>query len=532
MPYPDISANAILRLASHVGGFAAKMLSTHADATSAIKEMNSVYSGYSYSQLIAAWARMSATHMSALDEACATVQTALNIAADVVVAVKVAVLGELAALAASWVGALAATFVTGGLAAVISQALTLAARKVVEVMEQVLVTYIVSEVLGKAIEPLEHAVERILDRGLRDAAAYLLDVPSGGGTAQSLYIEPEEVECYADKLDSYANDMRRHAADFANDVNGLDFTTSGATSIAEPDVGIVPAAVPSPSPPHPPVLPQAREWVASGLMEHGAAQPNTVSDQASAQSAWPRVSGFASADSHHGASSPGDVGRPPRQVAGPMGEPIGSDGRRFGDGVLGVSVSPWASPGAGAAAASPAADAGVLVPTRHSPVLGELRPQPAGTTAVQGNTAADTSSGPQSGLGHGSRGTQPVASGQVADDPAAEPNISSEMNSLAPTSDPQGLSLPESALGAGGAASGGTRYWARKARRRTAAAVPADSEPAARQPEPKVSGVSVGVGRRSRTTPWNGAQVRRTPWRASPDAAVPPERATSTQPDA
>ncbi|WP_330253185.1 hypothetical protein OG874_00770 [Nocardia sp. NBC_00565] len=89
---------AVLRLSAGViVSAAANIQDTHESATRVVKDMGSVYSGYSYEQLVAAWAAMSATHMADLDLACKVVARVLEVAAEVITVVKVAVLAELAA---------------------------------------------------------------------------------------------------------------------------------------------------------------------------------------------------------------------------------------------------------------------------------------------------------------------------------------------------------------------------------------------------------------------------------------------------
>lgn len=233
VPYPDINEDHVRELAQHVRSFASNVQGTHASATGAINDMNSVYSGYSYEQLVAAWSRMSAGHLTDLDEACKVVAAALDIAAQVITGVKIAVLTELTLMAASYVTAMAATVVTSGMSAVVAQTIAAAARKVVQAMEQMVISYILSEVIMKAIEPLEHVVERMVSGALHGAAAYVLGVTPSSSAVMPLHIEPDEVLRYAGMLDKYADDMIDHATVFADNVANLSFLTSDGGPPAE-----------------------------------------------------------------------------------------------------------------------------------------------------------------------------------------------------------------------------------------------------------------------------------------------------------
>lgn len=230
VPYPDINEDDVRRLGEHVREFAGNVQQTHDSATGAIRDMGSVYSGYSYEQLISVWARMSATHMANLDAACKVVAKALDIAADVITVIKVAVLAELGALALSYAAIIAtpAGPATGPL-------LTAAARRICEQMEQNLIAYILGEVVMKAIEPLERTIDDMVEGVVYDAASNALGVPPppSSSAVLPLHIEPDEVLRYAKLLDEHADDIVRHAENFRDQVSTLDFTTGGGMDIAD-----------------------------------------------------------------------------------------------------------------------------------------------------------------------------------------------------------------------------------------------------------------------------------------------------------
>ncbi|MEU0500669.1 hypothetical protein [Nocardia sp. NPDC005998] len=234
--YPDVNEDDVRTLGRQVQNLAAKVRDTHESATGVINDMGSVYSGYSYEQLLATWGRMSATQMADLDVACKVVATALDIAADVITMVKVTVLTELAALAVSYAAVIATP---AGPAA--GPTLAAAARRICDQMEQNLLGYLVAEVIGKAIEPLEHTVDRMINGIAYDAASHLLGVPPpSSSSALPLHVEPDEVMRYAKVLAAHADEIMRHAADFADEVARLDFTTRGPDGIDDPSTSAAP----------------------------------------------------------------------------------------------------------------------------------------------------------------------------------------------------------------------------------------------------------------------------------------------------
>ncbi|WP_280274552.1 hypothetical protein [Nocardia wallacei] len=232
VPYPDIDEDQVRELARQVRSFAANVAQTHEAATGAVHDMGAVYSGYSYEQLAASWARMSADHMAGLDRACEVVARALEVAAEAIAVVKAAVLAELAALAAGYLSLLAASAATMGVSAALTTAVRAAASRLLTAMEQMLIAYVAAEVIGKAIEPLEDLVGRMVNGVIYEAAEKALGVPPS--SSAPLHIEPDEVMRYADLMDEYADDILRHAVRFADNVAALDFGGSDGSEWAAP----------------------------------------------------------------------------------------------------------------------------------------------------------------------------------------------------------------------------------------------------------------------------------------------------------
>ncbi|WP_327113583.1 hypothetical protein OHB12_31960 [Nocardia sp. NBC_01730] len=241
IPYPDINEDDVRALARHVRTFASQVQDTHSSATGVIDDMGSVYSGYSYEQLVASWASMSSTHMVQLADACKIVEQALYAAATVITVVKIAVLAELAALAAAYMSMLVTPPLTPSAPLVAA-----AARRLCDQMQQCLIGYIVAEVIGRAIEPLEDAIDDMIKGIVYDATRHALGVPepSGSSSAVPLRIEPDEVRRYAKVLDEHADDIMQHAATFAENVSTLDFTTAtrfdDTVNVAVPDRSTAP----------------------------------------------------------------------------------------------------------------------------------------------------------------------------------------------------------------------------------------------------------------------------------------------------
>ncbi|MET9031208.1 hypothetical protein ABZW96_37380 [Nocardia sp. NPDC004168] len=222
--YPDVNEDDIRALGRHILDFAVNVQNSHQAATGVVADMGSVYSGESYEALVAAWGRMSKSHMAHLDSACKTVAAALDIAADVVTAVKIAVLAELAALAISYGVALATP---GG--AILALAVRDMTRRVLNGMGDYLTTYLIEEVDVKAIGVLKDVIDRMIKNAVR--GALISPESPGKSTALTLYIEPDEVLRRAELLDTHADDILKHAAAFADSVANLTFTTRSGSYV-------------------------------------------------------------------------------------------------------------------------------------------------------------------------------------------------------------------------------------------------------------------------------------------------------------
>lgn len=229
VPWPNVDEDQVRAFAGHVRDFANNIDSAHQAATSTVQQMGAAYSGRSYEQLVETWARMSSDHMTELVDACHVVAQALDLAADGIVAAKVAALAELAALAASFIADQAAAVATFGIAEAGLALIEEAGKKLMNALIQQLEMLIVGQVVQAAVSPLEQVVERALGglvfRGLESA----LGVPSAGGgggggaVGASFGIIPDELLGHADALQGHADTVAGHAATLAANVSSLNF---------------------------------------------------------------------------------------------------------------------------------------------------------------------------------------------------------------------------------------------------------------------------------------------------------------------
>ncbi|WP_327150168.1 WXG100-like domain-containing protein [Nocardia sp. NBC_01329] len=217
IPYPDVDVDQVRELSRTVREFAGDVRETYDGASGAVKDLGSAMSGNSYQAILVGWAHHK-EKMAELDSAFGVTAQVLDVAADVIEAIQIAVLIELAALVASYTVA-----VLSPIGPAAGPLLASAASRILKAMAQVLVWYIAAEVMIKAIEPLL----KKFDEFLRDA----LRPPPLPTTASesSLYIDPEEVNRYVAILENHADDLVSHGEKFGEKLNGFDFETPGLT---------------------------------------------------------------------------------------------------------------------------------------------------------------------------------------------------------------------------------------------------------------------------------------------------------------
>ncbi|MET8797180.1 hypothetical protein ABZV91_12155 [Nocardia sp. NPDC004568] len=216
IPYPDVDVDQVRELSRTVEELATEVRETYDESTNTVEALGSAISGDSYQAILVMWAQNKGM-MSELDTAFGIASTALDIAADVIEAIQIAVLIELAALAASFIASIGtpAGPVTG-------PAIAATTRYLLKEVTKALMWYIAAEVMLKAIQPLLDK----FDLFLRDALRPPGEVPSSG-TGSTYSLDPDEVERYIKILDSQADDMKSHGEKFAEKVDGFDFATPG-----------------------------------------------------------------------------------------------------------------------------------------------------------------------------------------------------------------------------------------------------------------------------------------------------------------
>lgn len=217
IPYPDIDVDQVREMAQAINEFAVDVRKTFDDSTVTLEEMETVLSGDSYQSILVLWSHTTGK-MAELETAFDVTSTVLDIAADVIEGIQIAVLVELAALAASFIASMftPAAPATGPL-------LAAAARQIAKAMAEFLMWYIAGEVMAKAFEPMLDKFDEFLREALRPPDVAL---PTPGSSSK-VHMDPEGVDRAIRVLENHVRDMEEHGAKLGNRLSELDFNTPG-----------------------------------------------------------------------------------------------------------------------------------------------------------------------------------------------------------------------------------------------------------------------------------------------------------------
>jgi uncharacterized protein YukE len=221
--WPQVNEDSVRAFGGHVRDFANNISDTHAQATQTLQGMGSVYQANSYELLVSKWAHLSQGHMTDLLNACHVLATALDVAADYIVGMKVEAIAQLVAMAAAFVADQAAAVATFGLAEAAVPLIIAGAKKLVEYLEQQLIQYILAQVVDAALTPLLGLIEKAVS-GMTYAALEDMLGAHDGGPGQGFMIHPDELKAQAKLFGDHAETVKGHAQTLTTNIAGLDFS--------------------------------------------------------------------------------------------------------------------------------------------------------------------------------------------------------------------------------------------------------------------------------------------------------------------
>ncbi|KDN80508.1 WXG100 family type VII secretion target [Kitasatospora cheerisanensis] len=220
--WPTVNEDKVREFGAHVRDFAQNVESVHQQSTSTIQQLGQAYQGASYEALLAKWASVSDQHLNELVQACHVVADALDIAADVIVAMKVETIGELIALAAAFIADQAAAVATLGAAEAAVILIEETAKRLINYLEQQLEQYIIAQVVEAAIGPLVDTVANAVQGMVFQAAESALG-GGGGGGGSGFQIDPDALDEHARMMHDQAEAVAGHAQAFQSKIAGVSF---------------------------------------------------------------------------------------------------------------------------------------------------------------------------------------------------------------------------------------------------------------------------------------------------------------------
>jgi len=221
--WPQVNEDSVRTFATHVRSFATNIDDTHQQATSTVKAMGGSYQANSYDLLVSKWAHLSNGHMSDLLSACHLLATALDAAADYIVAMKLECIAELVILAVTFVADQAAAVATFGLAEAAEALVVEAAEKAVDFLKQQLIQYIIAQVVEAALTPLLGVITKAVAGMTYSALEDMLGV-SGSGPGDGFTVHPDDLRAHAKVFAQHAQTVQGHAQTFSGGLAGLSFT--------------------------------------------------------------------------------------------------------------------------------------------------------------------------------------------------------------------------------------------------------------------------------------------------------------------
>lgn len=221
--WPQVNEDEVREFADHVREFASNMDSTHVAVTETIRQMGEAYQAASYEVLAQRWADMSSEHIAEIVRVCNVAATVLDVAADAIVAAKLAVIAELGVMAAEFVAAQAAAVATLGAAEAAEALLIEATKRVVNALLQQLEDQIIGELMEQMCGPLEAVVERALSGLVFQGVEAALGVPGGAPSGEGYRIHPAELMKHAQTLHGHADEIAGHAQRFVTATEGMTF---------------------------------------------------------------------------------------------------------------------------------------------------------------------------------------------------------------------------------------------------------------------------------------------------------------------
>jgi hypothetical protein len=218
VPWININEDKVREFATHVRTFGLDVADAHGNATATLTQLGSGYQGAAYEALMKMWGTKSTSHINDLVDGCGVLATALDAGADLIVAQKLACIGELVGMAVAFVADQAAAFVTFGASEAALPLIEEGAEKLMEFAEQQIEQTLVGDIANAALQPLMGKIDSLV-QGL------VLEGGGEGVAGPSYEVDFDHVTTHAAAMKTHADTVNGHVATFTENLRSLDFTS-------------------------------------------------------------------------------------------------------------------------------------------------------------------------------------------------------------------------------------------------------------------------------------------------------------------
>lgn len=216
VPWPYIDEQSCTDFASLIRRFGQAVETTHQDATRQVDAVAEAYKSASSQKMAEGWRNLSAKHVTEIIDGCHVLASALDVAADYIIAAKAAAIGQLLTMAGEVGADVVAGIFTGGLADALLPELEEAANKVVQALIQDLEQFLLTRVITAALKPLTAKVAAAV-AGLDWSQSGAISAGKGAG----LELDAPAARAHAKALASYTTDMLSHGQTYAAQFRAL-----------------------------------------------------------------------------------------------------------------------------------------------------------------------------------------------------------------------------------------------------------------------------------------------------------------------
>lgn len=220
-PWPDIDEDQIREAADHLRGYARDVAVSVGDTDRRLTvDLAEGYTAASYRALAESWAGQTRGHMDTLVEGCGLLAGALDLTADGVEAMKLAVIAQLGVAAAEFVADQAAAVATFGLAEAALPVLYAAQNRILNGILGTFEAEVVGHLLSGVVAPLKERIGAAVNALVYGELAHAVGVEPG------LSVDTDAMRGHAAALHAEADAHADAGRALLGSLSGLSFTGS------------------------------------------------------------------------------------------------------------------------------------------------------------------------------------------------------------------------------------------------------------------------------------------------------------------